>query len=344
MKALLTDFDFNKIKGLVHDFGEPEFRALQLYQWINRGVSFENMSNLPKTLTEKLSENFDASGVSINKNFVSKDKSVKYLFELRDGNLIEGILMPHSYANTLCVSTQVGCRMNCAFCASGISGLERNLTCGEILGEVISANNFIGGDLKNRKIGNLVLMGSGEPLDNYDEVSEFLKLVTDPNGLNMSERNISLSTCGLVDKIYRLADDGHSVTLSISLHSAVEDVRNELIPASKANPLSEIKKAAKYYFEKTGRRVIYEYILIKDKNDSRYDAEKLAYMAKGFPVHVNLIMLNPVKEKNLLPCSLRTAQKFQKYLSDLNVSVTMRHSFGVDISGACGQLRRKYIH
>ena len=344
MKALLTDFDFNKIKGLVHDFGEPEFRALQLYQWINRGVSFENMSNLPKTLTEKLSENFDASGVSINKNFVSKDKSVKYLFELRDGNLIEGILMPHSYANTLCVSTQVGCRMNCAFCASGISGLERNLTCGEILGEVISANNFIGGDLKNRKIGNLVLMGSGEPLDNYDEVSEFLKLVTDPNGLNMSERNISLSTCGLVDKIYRLADDGHSVTLSISLHSAVEDVRNELIPASKANPLSEIKKAAKYYFEKTGRRVIYEYILIKDKNDSRYDAEKLAYMAKGFPVHVNLIMLNPVKEKNLLPCSLRTDQKFQKYLSDLNVSVTMRHSFGVDISGACGQLRRKYIH
>lgn len=344
MKNLLTDCNFDNIKELIKGMGEPEFRALQLYQWINRGVNFDKMTNLPKSLIEKLKQSYDSLGVEIFRHFHSKDKSVKFLYKLRDGNLIEGILMPHSYANTLCISTQAGCRMNCAFCASGISGLERNLTRGEILGEVIAANNFSGGDISNRKIGNLVLMGSGEPLDNYQEVTAFLKLVTAPEGLNMSERNISLSTCGLADRIYKLADDGHSVTLSISLHSAVEEVRNKLIPSSKAYPLSEIKKAAKYYFDKTGRRVIYEYILIKDTNDSKYDAEKLAYMTRGFPVHVNLIMLNPVKEKNLLPCSMLTAKKFEKYLSDLKVSVTIRKSFGVDISGACGQLRRNFIN
>lgn len=343
MKYLLSDYNFEQIKALMKQMGEPDFRASQLYQWINRGVDFDQMSNLPKTLIERLKVSYEAFGTEIYREFISKDKSKKFLFKLKDGNIIEGILMPHSYANTLCISTQVGCRMNCAFCASGISGLERNLSRGEILGEVIAANNIIGGTPTDRKIGNLVLMGSGEPLDNYEEVTEFLKLVTAPEGLNMSERNISLSTCGLADRIYRLADDGHSVTLSISLHSAVEEVRNKLIPASKAYSLSEIKKAAKYYFEKTGRRIIYEYILIKDINDSKYDAEKLAYMSKGFPVHVNLIMLNPVKEKNLLPCSPLVAKKFEKYLNELNVSVTMRRSFGTDISGACGQLRRNFI-
>lgn len=343
MKDLLSDLNLSEIKELIAKLGEPEFRALQLYRWINSGVELENMTNIPKILIEKLSRYYDSVGVKILNSFLSKDKSKKYLFLLRDGNVVEGILMPHSYGNTLCLSTQAGCRMNCAFCASGISGLERNLSSGEMLGEVIAANLSENGDLKNRKITNLVLMGSGEPLDNYEQVTKFLKLVTHPEGLNMSERNISLSTCGLVDKIYALADSGHTVTLSISLHSAVESVRNELIPASKANTLTEIKKAAKYYFDKTGRRVIYEYILIKDKNDSKYDAEKLAFMAKGFPVHVNLIMLNPVKEKNLLPCSREKAEKFLNYLKNLNVSVTMRHSFGTDIGGACGQLRRNFI-
>ena len=252
--------------------------------------------------------------------------------------------MKYKYGYTLCVSTQVGCRMRCAFCASGIDGLVRNLSCGEILGQVIEVNQFLEGSLKgDRKITNIVLMGSGEPLDNYDNVKKFVKLVNNENGLNISERNISLSTCGIVENIYRLADDDMQITLTISLHAPFDDMRKKLMPIANKYTINDIIKACKYYFNKTGRRVVFEYVLIKNVNTTDECINELVRLMKGFSYHINVISLNNVEEKDLQGTTREEAFEFVKKLQDRHISATLRRTMGQDIDGACGQLRRKYL-
>ena len=342
MKTALSGFDTEGLKKVLADCGHPPYRAKQLREWVNRAVSFDKMSNLPKPLIATLSEKYSVTGVEIIKKLISRDGTVKYLFALGDGNVVEGVLMRYKYGNTLCISTQVGCRMGCAFCASGIDGLIRNLTAGEILGEVLEVNRDEGGTPEKRAVTNVVLMGSGEPLDNYDNVTSFLRLLNDKEGLNISERNVSLSTCGITDNIKRLADDGFSVTLTISLHAADDETRKRIMPTANKYKIADIVSAAKYYFEKTGRRYIFEYSLIKGVNDGKDNMLALAKLLKGLPCHVNLIRLNYVKEKGLKGSD--NAEEMKKILENEGISATVRRTMGSDIDGACGQLRRRFLN
>ncbi len=318
-----------------------KFVADQVFTWLNKGASFDQMTNVSLAIRQKLSQIAIDKPVKIIQTLVSKiDGTQKFLYQLHDGNVIEGVLMQYKYGNTLCVSTQVGCRMGCKFCASTIGGLVRNLTAGEILGQVVEVNALGKGE---RFVTNVVLMGSGEPLDNYDNVTKFLSLLSSPDGLNVSQRNVSLSTCGLAPQITSLADDGYSVNLTISLHSAKQENREEIMPIAKKYSLSEVLQASRYYFEKTGRRVIFEYTLIDGVNDTYSDALTIASQLRNMSAHVNLIRLNPVKETKLKGCSDANAKKFLGYLEKLKISATLRRQMGVDIQGACGQLRRNYI-
>ena len=341
MKTALSNFNEAELSEILKTFGEPSYRAKQLFRWVHQATPFDKMSNLPKSLTAKLSEEYVVTGVNIFKKLVSHDGTVKYLFALDDGNIVEGVLMRYKYGNTLCVSTQVGCRMNCAFCASGIDGLIRNLTAGEILGEILEVNRDEGAADK-RAVTNVVLMGSGEPLDNYDEVTKFLRLLNDKDGINVSERNVSLSTCGITDKIRKLADDGFSVTLTISLHAPTDEIRKTIMPTANKYKIADILDAAKYYFDKTGRRYIFEYALIKGVNDGKENMLTLAKVLKGKPCHVNLIRLNYVKEKGLRGAD--DAEEMKKILEENGISATVRRTMGSDIDGACGQLRRRYVN
>ena len=342
-KGLLTDLSFEELEDLILNLGEPKFRAKQLWEWLIKGVDFPQMSNMPKGFLDKLSREYIAQGVEIYGEYKSqKDGTVKYLYKLCDGNIIEGVLMKYKYGNTLCVSTQVGCRMNCAFCASGLDGLIRNLTAGEILGQVIAVNAINATD-SERGVTNIVLMGSGEPLDNYDNVCKFLTLVSYEKGLNISKRNISLSTCGLCDKIRQLADDGFTPTMTISLHAPNDAMRKEIMPIAKRYSISDIIGAVKYYFDKTGRRIIFEYSMIAGKNDSEDCARQLASVVKGLACHINLIPLNYVKERGLDGSNKKNIYRFMAVLEKQGVSVTVRRSMGSDIDGACGQLRRKVL-
>lgn len=343
MKELLADKSIEELKAVLAAYDEKPYRALQLFECINLGKNWDEMTTIGKALKERLSEQYDAVGVRVVEKLVSKDGTTKYLFGLRDGNVVEGVVMRYHYGNTICISTQVGCRMNCAFCASGIDGLVRNLSAGEMLGEVVAANRDFEGDLKMRAITNVVLMGSGEPMDNYENVAKFLHLLSDEKGLNISLRNVSLSTCGVVPGVDRLISDKLWVTLTFSLHAPFDAIRSELMPVNKAYPICEIIGAAKRYFEASGRRVIFEYTLIKDKNDTDACAEALAKLVKGFPTHVNLIVLNYVKEKGLKASARDRAKEFLAILEKQGVSATIRRTMGADIEGACGQLRRKYI-
>lgn len=343
MKKLLADCSLDELKEIVQGEGEKPFRALQLYQGIYQGKDWAEMTTISKSLKERLAETYDCQGVQILEKLVSKDGTTKYLFALRDGNVVEGVVMQYHYGNTICISTQVGCRMNCGFCASGIDGLVRNLSAGEMLGEVVAANRDFGGDIKTRSITNVVLMGSGEPMDNYDNVSKFLRLLSAEEGLNISLRNVSLSTCGVVPGVDKLINDKLWVTLTFSLHAPFDDMRSALMPVNKAYPIAEVMAAARRYFEASGRRVIFEYTLIKGKNDTEECAKQLARLVKGFPTHVNLIVLNYVKEKGLHATDRSEAAAFQKILEQNGVSATIRRTMGADIEGACGQLRRKYI-
>ena len=346
MKTALSNFNEAELSEILKTFGEPSYRAKQLFKWVHQATPLDKMSNLPKSLTSKLSEDYVVTGVSIFKKLVSRDGTVKYLFALDDGNIVEGVLMRYKYGNTLCVSTQVGCRMNCAFCASGIDGLIRNLTAGEILGEILEVNRDEGARVfspaDKRAVTNVVLMGSGEPLDNYDEVTKFLRLLNDKNGINVSERNVSLSTCGITDKIRKLADDGFSVTLTISLHAPTDEIRKTIMPTANKYKIADILDAAKYYFDKTGRRYIFEYALIKGVNDGKENMLTLAKVLKGKPCHVNLIRLNYVKEKGLR--GVDDAEEMKKILEENGISATVRRTMGSDIDGACGQLRRRYVN
>ena len=339
----LLDFDKTEIENLLAPLDIKGYRVGQIFVALNQGKSFTEM-NIPADMRQSLANNFSSQPVSILDKKISKDGTIKFLFKLLDNNIIEGVLMKYKYGYTLCVSTQVGCRMGCKFCASTLHGLVRNLSAGEILGQVITANKFLSGGLKDdRKITNIVLMGAGEPLDNYDNVTKFLRLVTNEQTFNISERNISLSTCGLVENIKRLADDGFKVTLTISLHASNDDERRELMPIAYKYSIGEILSACKYYFEKTNRRVVFEYVLVLDKNDSFEDAKALKSLLNGFPTHLNVIPLNSVEERNLIGTTRERAQQFVKKLNSLGQSATLRRTLGEDIDGACGQLRQKYI-
>lgn len=342
MKILL-DYNYEELQEAVVSMGQPVFRAKQIFKWLHSGADFSQMTDLPKALREKLAEEYIAQPLRIKEKFTSKDGSAKFLYEYHDGCIVEGVYMPHNYGDTICVSTQVGCRMGCAFCASGIGGMVRNLSGGEIAAQIIAVNSMLGGSATDRKISNIVLMGSGEPLDNYENVTRFLDNITDANGLNFGMRAISLSTCGLAENIKRLADDGYSVTLSLSLHATTDEARREVMPIARKYTLAEVIDAVKYYFEKTGRRVIFEYALMKGKNMSFFDCKRLRELTRGFPCHVNLIPLNYVKEKNIAGCTAEEASRFAAKLAEMNVSATVRRSFGSDIGGACGQLRRSYV-
>lgn len=339
----LLNLSFSEIQQLVLDLGEPKYRAKQLYSGLILGKELDKI-NISKELKIKLFEQgYTVGGVKVHQKLVSKiDGTIKYLYELEDGNIIEGVLMYYKHGSTLCVSTQVGCRMGCAFCASTIGGLVRNLEAGEILGQVICANSDNYSE-NSRGVTNIVLMGSGEPLDNYDNVLKFLRLVTSEDGLNISIRNISVSTCGLVDKIYDLAKEKLGLTLSLSLHAPTDELRKKIMPISKAYNLEETIKAMHHYVLATGRRVIFEYALINEFNDTLECANKLKQLVKGMQCHINLIPLNSVHESGLNGSKTNRVTAFKKMLEDQGLSVTIRREMGADISGACGQLRRSYL-
>lgn len=339
----ILDYSYDEIENLMLSMGEQKFRAKQLYSGLYEGKSFDEISNISKLLKEKLKQDFLDMPLKIHTKLVSKDGTTKFVYQLYDGNLIEGVLMSYKYGNTICVSTQVGCRMGCKFCASTLQGLVRNLTAGEILAQVLLVNRLIGGDLKNRKITNIVLMGSGEPLDNYDNVVKFLRLVSAQEGINISQRNISLSTCGLVDKIDKLSSENLGITLTISLHAPTDEMRRQTMPIANRYSISEIIKSVHNYFNKTHRRIVFEYALINNQNDSFECAELLAELLKGLSCHVNLIPLNEVKERGLVGTGKKRAYAFMDKLNNLGVSATVRRTMGEDIEGACGQLRAKIL-
>ena len=335
--------NYIQLEALVASFGEQKYRAKQLFEGLMQGKRVSAIP-VPAPLREKLLEEFEDEPVKIRETFVSQeDGTKKYLFELADGNLIEGVFMRYKYGNTQCVSTQVGCRMGCKFCASTLAGLVRNLSAGEILSQILVVNRVEGGSLKDRAVTNIVLMGSGEPFDNYDEVVKFLRNVSADGGIRISPRNISLSTCGLVPEIRRFALEGLPVNLTVSLHAATDAERKKIMPIANAYSLDEILAACADYFEKTGRRYIFEYTLIAGENCDREHALALAKLLAGRPCHVNLIRLNEVKERTLAAADEKAAYRFLGVLEENGISATLRRSLGSDIGGACGQLRASYI-
>ncbi len=318
------------------ELGEPKFRAKQVFQWLHRGVeSFDEMSNLSKSLREKLKAQCILTVPKVARKQVSQlDGTIKYLWELGDGNCIESVLMRYKHGNTICVSSEVGCLMGCAFCASTLGGLVRRLTPAEILDQVIFVQKDSG-----QPISNIVMMGIGEPLDNFDNVMRFLQLVNDPDGLNIGMRHISLSTCGLVKRIDQLAELDLQLTLSVSLHAPDDATRSKLMPVNRAVGVDKLMETCRNYFKKTGRRISYEYAMVDGMNDSDAQADLLVKLLKGQPAHVNLIPLNNVEESPLKPS--RRIAAFQKRLERQGVTATVRRKLGGDIDASCGQLRRK---
>lgn len=336
---MILDMNLTELTEYVKNLQEPAYRAKQLYEGCMLGKNLEEISNLPKSFKGKIENDYPKYEAVA--HLVSKDGTQKVALKLADGSIVESVLLKYKYGYTVCVSTQVGCRMGCKFCASTLNGLQRNLSAGEILLQILFFNRLLGGTLKERKVTNVVLMGCGEPLDNYDNVCKFLKLVSDENGLNISQRNISLSTCGLVPNIYKLADDGFTVTLTISLHAPNDELRKTIMPIANAYSISEILKACDYYFEKTGRRIEFEYSLIEGVNDGDKEIKQLAQILKGKTCHVNLIPLNSVKEKSLIGVTRKKAYVLAGKLEKMGINATVRRTMGEDIEGACGQLRNR---
>ena len=341
---VLQDLSLDELKSLMAEFGEKPFRAKQIMDNIVLAKNISEYSNISKDLKEKLLSRFYDFPLKIHTVLEGKDGTKKFAYELCDGNIIEGVLMSYKYGNTLCVSTQVGCRMGCKFCASTLNGLCRNLTSGEILAQVLLVNAFLGGKKdRNRAVTNVVLMGSGEPLDNYDNVVKFIRLCNAPEGINISARNISLSTCGIVPNIIRLAKEDLPVVLTISLHAPNDEIRKTMMPIANKYSVKEIIDAAKKYFEITNRRVIFEYALADGENSTPECARQLCSLVKGFPSHVNLIPLNEVEERDMKTVTRKKVEQFADILTKMGVSVTIRRTIGEDIGGACGQLRNKII-
>ena len=321
--------------------GLPAFRAKQLFAWLHKGATFDEMTNLSKDLREKLKAIAVDQPVEILMKRESKlDETVKFLFGLREGNCVEGVLMKYHHGRTLCISTQVGCRMGCTFGASTLDGCVRSLTPGEMLGEITAANRYLDGE---DRVHNIVLMGSGEPLDNYDNVMKFLRLLREPDGLCISLRSVSLSTCGLVPKMYDLANEDLPVTLSVSLHAPNDEIRRQTMPIAKVYPMDDLLAACRNYIDKTGRRVIFEYALVGGVNCEERHAIELASRLRGMQCHVNLIPLNEGKERSLKSVNEATVQRFLHTLEAHHISATRRREMGDDIDGACGQLRRKTL-
>lgn len=327
-----------ELSAFLAELGEPKFRAKQVFQWLHRGVeSFDEMTNLSKSLREKLKATCILTVPKVEQKQVSKlDGTIKYLWRLGDGNCIESVLMRYKHGNTICVSSEVGCAMGCAFCASTLGGIVRKLTASEILDQIIFVQKDSG-----HQISNIVMMGIGEPLDNFDNVMKFLTLVNDPDGLNIGMRHISLSTCGLVDRIDQLADRDLQLTLSVSLHAPDDETRSRLMPVNRAVGVDRLMASCRRYFEKTGRRISYEYAMVDGVNDSDAQADLLAKRLKGMPSHVNLIPLNDVRESPLKPS--RRVAAFQKRVESYGIPCTVRRKLGGDIDASCGQLRRKRL-
>ncbi len=341
----LADLNPAELAAWCREQGLPAFRGKQIFQWIHRGADFPEMTNLPAALRERLRETAVAQPVQIRTQRVSRlDGTVKFLNALTDGNCVESVLMHYHHGHTLCISTQVGCRMGCAFCASTLAGCVRNLSAGEMLGQVLCANRYLTlAQDPEPRVHNLVLMGSGEPLDNYDQVMRFLRLLREPDGLCISLRSVSLSTCGLVPQMHRLAEEDLPVTLSVSLHAPNDEIRRQLMPVARTYPIQEVMAASRAYVEKTGRRVIFEYALVDGVNAAPAQAEELARLLRGLQCHVNLIPLNDVPERGLKGVREEQVATFLRVLSDRHISATRRREMGDDIEGACGQLRRKIL-
>lgn len=332
----LKNMEIKELQEFIETLGEKKFRGKQIFSWIYKGVeSFEEMRNIPKSLIEKLEKvayigNLEKDTVQISR----KDGTRKYLFQLDDGNCIESVFMKYKYGNTICVSSQAGCRMGCRFCASTLGGLKRNLEPGEILDQILSVERDTG-----EKINHIVVMGTGEPFDNYDNLAKFLRIVNDKDGLNIGMRNITVSTCGVVPGIKRFGDEFPQVNLAISLHGPDNEIRGSMMPVNNKYKIEELLKTCREYLDKTNRRITFEYALVDGKNDREQDIKKLANQLSGMLCHVNLIPLNKVRETGLEGTNRKRAEQVAKELEHLGIPVTVRREMGADIDGACGQLR-----
>ncbi len=339
MTKHLKSMTLPEITQVLKDLGQPGFRAKQIFTWLHKGVrTYDEMTNLPQSLRKVLAEEYPILAPQVvRKQESQKDGTIKYLWKLSDGNCVETVLMRYHYGNTVCISTEVGCRMGCAFCASTLGGLVRPLEPFEMVDQVLFTQVDSG-----LPISHIVLMGIGEPLDNFDNVMRFLELINDPEGMNISMRHISLSTCGLVPKIRELAKKKLQLTLSVSLHAPSDGVRNTIMPVNKAYPTEELLQACRDYYAETGRRISFEYAMIDGVNDREEDARLLLKRLKGLPAHMNLIPLNHVEESPLKPSTKKAVARFQQILEEGGVPATVRRTLGSDIDASCGQLRRKY--
>ena len=328
-----------ELANVLKELGQPSFRSKQVYSWLHKGVrSYEEMTNIPQSLRDVLAQEYPICPPEVvRKQESRKDGTIKYLWRLSDGNCVETVLMRYHYGNTVCISTEVGCRMGCAFCASTLGGLIRKLEPFEMLDQVLFTQIDSG-----LPVSHIVLMGIGEPLDNFDNVMRFLELVNSPEGMNISMRHISLSTCGIVPQIYKLAEKKLQLTLSVSLHAPSDAVRDTIMPVNKAYPTEELLQACRAYYDATGRRISFEYAMIDKVNDRPEDAKLLLKRLKGLPAHLNLIPLNHVEESPLKPSARQAVMQFQKILEDGGIPATVRRTLGSDIDASCGQLRRKY--
>ena len=339
-KKDIKSMNLQELKDEMKELGEKSFRAAQIYEWIHVKLiqSFDEMTNISEKLKEKLRETYEFTMLEIvDKQVSSIDGTAKYLFRLQDGNLIESVLMKYKHGNSVCISSQAGCRMGCKFCASTIDGLKRNLTPSEMLEQIYRIQLESG-----ERVSNVVVMGTGEPFDNYNNLIRFLRLLTDENGVHISARNITVSTCGIVPNIKAFAEEDMQVTLAISLHAPNNEKRRKMMPIANKYSIEELLEACRYFFEKTGRRITFEYSLADGVNDSSQDARELISLLKGMNCHVNLIPINPVEELEFEGSAKKVAEKFKNKLEKSRINVTIRREMGRDIDGACGQLRRKF--
>lgn len=340
-KTDIKSLNYVELQRFVAELGEKAFRAKQLYQWMHQKLAdgFADMTNLPQDLRARLSEKCVYTCLKPVQILTSKiDGTQKYLFELADGYVVESVLMKYQHGNSVCISTQVGCRMGCRFCASTIGGRTRNLTPGEMLDQVYRIQK-----ITQERISNLVMMGTGEPLDNYDNALKFIHMLSDEYGLHISQRNITLSTCGIVPRMRQLAEEGLQITLALSLHASNQEKRMELLPIAGKYEIHKVVEACRYYYEKTGRRITFEYSLVGGKNDTMRDANELAELIRGINCHVNLIPVNPIKERSYVQSGKKVIADFKNKLENHGINVTIRREMGRDIGGACGQLRKSYM-
>lgn len=335
----IKSLTLKELKDEMQKMGEKPFRAKQLYEWMHVKLarSYEEMTNIPKSLIEKCKQNYEYTSVKeVMVQTSAIDGTKKFLFELADGNYVESVWMKYHHGNSVCISSQVGCRMGCRFCASTLDGLERSLLPGEMLDQIYAISRSTG-----ERVSNVVVMGTGEPLDNYDNLLQFIRMLSDENGLNISQRNITVSTCGIVENMKRLADEKLQITLALSLHGSTQEKRAELMPIAKKYSIEEVVDACRYYFEQTGRRITFEYSLVGGVNDTQEDAENLCRLVGDINCHINLIPVNPIKERDYIESEHRDILKFQNKLEKKHIQVTIRREMGRDIDGACGQLRRR---